>query len=330
MERSKLLGKLAQGIKGIKGDHSNASNIWGGQFSDVVAGDILKGLTERIEGVGDLLHNFPRQSDKAFKADEFADLADSWWDPQGPMAPLHKINPLRVLYLDTHVNLAGKKLLDVGCGGGIFSESLAARGAQVIAIDPSQQLIDIAQKHQQSQQQQDITSAEPATSTIPVGESSDSNNKTLNEPAQIDYLCCDTRQLVQDKKRLDSFDIVSCMEVLEHVDDPSKLVKECISLLKPGGVAYFSTINRTLTSFLQAIALAEYVLRWLPQGTHSHSKFIPPAELADWLTAAAAPPFSIKGMTYDLSSMSFQLSRDTDVNYLLLARKDKSSHKSNL
>ena len=225
--------------------------------------------------------------------EKFSRLAANWWQPTGEMAPLHRINPLRVLFLDTSVPLVGKRVLDVGCGGGLFAESIAELGARVTAIDPSAELIAVAKQH-------------------------------LAQHARKLDLVYQVATAAQTKEA-ESYDIVTCLEVLEHTDDPAELVSQCVRLLKPGGWAYFSTINRTPAAFVQAIVLAEYVLRWLPRRTHAYRHLVKPAELASYLAAHRMEMKDMKGITYDPLRRAFYLSARVDVNYLLLARKAAAS-----
>lgn len=267
-------------------------------YKDSDLGKMLSDLKENITSttpkfINKVFNTYTKYKG-SYNVKDFDGLASNWWDPAGPMKPLHKINPLRALYLDTNVNLAGKKLLDVGCGGGIFAEAMAERGAKVTAVDPSQQLINLAQQHSKQRQ------------------------------LKIDYICCDTQELLRQTSLQQSFDIVSCLEVLEHVDSPSSLVQDCATLLSPGGWGYFSTINQTLRSFLLAIVGAEYLLGWLPRGTHSYAKFIQPAELAIWLEANQLTPTKLKGIVYNPTALNFELSQQVHTNYLLLAQKSSA------
>lgn len=234
---------------------------------------------------------FGQGSDNWTDIADFTSFAKNWWHPTGPMAPLHKINPLRVLYLDTHISLQGKKLLDVGCGGGLFSEAMAQRGAKVTGIDPSEDLIAAAISH------------------------SKENNLTIN------YQSISAEQLVKRTKSTQLYDVVSCLEVLEHTNTPASLINESAKLLNPGGWAYFSTINKTALAFLQAIVGAEYIIGWLPKGTHSYDYFIKPSQLCDWLEACGLVPMHIKGISFNLLSGKFNLSNQVHTNYLILAHK---------
>ena len=265
----------------------------------------------------DRIFNFARQGDKVTQLaknklskyvgfdGDFGNLAKDWWQPAGPLAPLHKINPLRAMYLDTHISLQGKTLLDVGCGGGLFSEAMAERGAKVTGIDPSEELIAAARSHCKG-----------------VGENTESNLLT------IDYQCTTAAELIAkggSKGGVEKqYDVVACLEVLEHLENPATLIRECVQLLKPGGWGYFSTINKTPSAFLLAIVGAEYVLRWLPRGSHSYEYFIKPAELCGWLRNYDMTPKHIKGLTFEPLSRRFTLSSNVNTNYLLLAQKDQA------
>ena len=218
--------------------------------------------------------------------DKFSALASRWWDPKSEFKPLHDINPLRLDYIEQYAgNLTAKKILDVGCGGGILSESLAQKGADVVGIDMSETPLNVAKLH-------------------------------LHESElKVDYQLITVEQLAEESPG--SFDIITCMEMLEHVPDPASIVTSCYKLLKPGGKVFFSTINRNPKSYLFAIIGAEYILRLLPKGTHDHSKFIRPAELTSWIVAADGEVMDITGMTYNPISKQYALGRDVSVNYLL-------------
>lgn len=221
--------------------------------------------------------------------DKFSELAHRWWDPHAEFRPLHDINPLRLDYIDGIASLHGKAVLDVGCGGGILAESMAARGAEVTGIDLAEKPLKVAQLH------------------------------LLESGLQVDYRLVAPEALAQEKRA--SFDIVTCMEMLEHVPDPAVTVNACAELLKPGGHAFFSTINRNLKSYLFAIVGAEYVLRLLPRGTHDYSRFIRPSELAALIRNAGLQMTAIVGMTYNPLTRAYSLGRDADVNYILHAIK---------
>jgi 2-polyprenyl-6-hydroxyphenyl methylase/3-demethylubiquinone-9 3-methyltransferase len=219
---------------------------------------------------------------------KFSQLAHRWWDPNSEFKPLHDINPLRLDWIDGLVPLGGRQVLDVGCGGGILSEGMAARGAQVTGIDLAEKPLKVAQLH------------------------------LLESGRKVAYRKIAVEQLATEQPA--SFDVVTCMEVLEHVPDPASQVAACASLLKPGGHAFFATINRNPKSFLFAIVGAEYVLRLLPRGTHEYAKLIKPSELAAMCRSAQLNVEDLIGMTYNPLTKRYALGRDTDVNYLLHAR----------
>ena len=221
---------------------------------------------------------------------KFSALAHRWWDPTSEFRPLHEINPLRLAHIDRLANgLAGKRVLDVGCGGGILAEAMAAKGAQVTGIDLAERALKVAQLH-----------------AIEVG-------------SGVDYRLVSAEDLAAEAP--ESFDIVTCMEMLEHVPQPASVVAACARLAKPGGHVFFSTINRNPKSFLFAIVGAEYVLHLLPKGTHEYARFIRPSELARDCRAAGLAVGDLTGMTYNPLSKRYALGRDVDVNYLLACRK---------
>ena len=221
--------------------------------------------------------------------EKFGQLAHRWWDPDSEFRPLHEINPLRLGWIDQHCALAGKRVLDVGCGGGILSESMAARGADVTGIDLSDKALKVAQLH------------------------------LLESGARVAYRKIAVEELAREEQH--GYDVVTCMEVLEHVPDPASQVHACAALLKPGGHAFFATINRNPKSFLFAIVGAEYVLRLLPRGTHEYEKLIKPSELARYCRDAGLEVRDLVGMTYNPFTKVYALGRDTDVNYMLQATK---------
>jgi len=221
---------------------------------------------------------------------KFSDLAHRWWDAESEFRPLHQINPLRLEWIDKLCRVGGKRTLDVGCGGGILSDAMARKGANVLGIDLSSKALKVAQLH----------ALEAATPSVEYREVS---AETLADemPGQ--------------------FDIVTCMEMLEHVPDPASVVAACAELVKPGGWLFFSTLNRNPKSFLFAIVGAEYVLNLLPKGTHEYAKFIRPSELADACRAAGLTIQSSRGMEYNPLTRRYWLSDNTSVNYMFACRK---------
>jgi len=217
---------------------------------------------------------------------KFEQLASRWWDPNSEFKPLHEINPLRLDYIDERVGLSGKTVLDVGCGGGILAESMAARGAHVTGIDMGEAPLEVARLH------------------------------LLESGQQVDYRQITAEQLAEEMPG--RFDAVTCMEMLEHVPDPASVIAACAALVRPGGRVFFSTINRNPKSYLFAIVGAEYVLRMLPRGTHDYAKFIRPSELSHWIRAAGLDVDDITGLTYNPLSGVYKLDpRDVDVNYMV-------------
>jgi len=219
----------------------------------------------------------------------FSDIAHRWWDPQGAMRPLHELNPLRLDWIDRLAALSGKGVLDVGCGGGVLAEAMARRGAQVSGIDLAAKLLKVAELH------------------------------ALESGVIVDYRHGTAEDLAQ--KEAGRYDVVTCMEMLEHVPDPASVVRACAALVRPGGWVFFSTINRNPKSFLFAIVGAEYVLGLLPRGTHEYAKFIKPSELASFARGAGLAVTELIGMTYNPLTRRFALEADTDVNYLVACRK---------
>ena len=221
---------------------------------------------------------------------KFSDLAHRWWDPESEFRPLHQINPLRLNWIDGLVSLGGKTVLDVGCGGGILSDSMARKGAQVTGIDLSVKALRVAQLHALEAGTRNVAYREVSAEAI-----------ALEQPG--------------------NFDVVTCMEMLEHVPDPASVVKACSDLVKPGGWVFFSTINRNPKSFLFAIVGAEYVLQLLPKGTHEYAKMIRPSELAGYCRSADLTLAESRGMEYNPFTKRYWLSQDTSVNYMFATRK---------
>lgn len=216
---------------------------------------------------------------------KFSDLAHRWWDPESEFKPLHRINPLRLDWIDAAVGLSGKKVVDIGCGGGILAESMAARGALVTGVDLSEKALGVARLH------------------------------LYESGLTVDY-----RHIAAETLALEapgSFDVVTCMEMLEHVPDPASTIQACAALVKPGGQVFFSTLNRNLKSYLMAVVGAEYILNLLPKGTHEYAKFIKPSELARYVRNAGLDVEELIGMTYNPLTEIYALGQDTDVNYLM-------------
>ena len=221
---------------------------------------------------------------------KFSELAHLWWDPNSDFRPLHQINPLRLDWIDASVRLAGKRVLDVGCGGGILSDSMARRGARVLGIDLATKPLRVAELH----------ALEAGTQGVEYRE------------VAVEALADESPQ---------TFDAVTCMEMLEHVPDPASVVQACGRLAKPGGWVFFSTINRNPKAFAFAIVGAEHLLRLLPKGTHEYARFIRPSELAGWCRNAGLELHATRGMQYSPLTRRYWLSADTSVNYLFACRK---------
>ena len=221
---------------------------------------------------------------------KFSDLAHRWWDTESEFRPLHQINPLRLDWIDAHAPLAGAKVVDVGCGGGILTDSMARRGAQVLGIDLATKALKVAQLHALEVGTQGVQYREVAVEAL-----------AAEAPG--------------------SFDTVTCMEMLEHVPDPASVVTACASLLRPGGTVFFSTIHRSPKAFAWAIVGAEHVLGLLPKGTHEYARFIRPSELAQWCRRAGLEFEGMRGMQYNPITRRYWLSSDTSVNYLVVCRK---------
>jgi 2-polyprenyl-6-hydroxyphenyl methylase / 3-demethylubiquinone-9 3-methyltransferase len=216
---------------------------------------------------------------------KFSELAHKWWDKTSEFKPLHDINPLRLNYIDSAVSLQGKSVLDVGCGGGILSESMAQKGATVTGIDLGEKALKVAQLH------------------------------SLESGINVDYRLIAVEQL--SKEAPASFDVVTCLEMLEHVPDPASVVQACAQLVKPGGHVFFSTINRNPKAYLFAVVGAEYVLNMLPRGTHDYAKFIKPSELAAWIRSSDLSLKHQTGMSYNPITKHYWLGNDVSVNYMM-------------
>lgn len=220
---------------------------------------------------------------------KFEAIANRWWDPESEFKPLHQINPLRLNFIDEIAHLSGKRVLDVGCGGGILSESMARRGALVTGIDMGETPINVAKLH------------------------------SLEAGIEIDYRQVNAEALADHYAGAEEkpFDVITCLEMLEHVPDPGSVINACDSLLKPGGHLFLSTINRNPKAYLFAIVGAEYVLKLLPRGTHDYAKFIRPSELAAWVRDAGLEVQSMIGLVYNPLTQSYKLADDVDVNYMM-------------
>ena len=222
--------------------------------------------------------------------DKFGELAHRWWDPNSEFKPLHDINPLRLDWIDKAIGLPGKRVLDVGCGGGLLSEGMAVRGAEVTGIDLSEKPLGVAKLH------------------------------LLESGQKVDYRKVAVEQLAAEMPG--AFDAVTCLEMLEHVPDPASIVAACAHLVKPGGQVFFSTINRNPKAYLFAVIGAEYLLQMLPKGTHDFARFIKPSELTRWCKQASLEPDELIGMTYNPLTRHYALGHDTDVNYLVRATRN--------
>ncbi len=221
---------------------------------------------------------------------KFGELAHKWWDKDSEFKPLHEINPLRLAYIDSISALQGKRVLDVGCGGGILSESMYFKGADVTGIDLGEKALNVAKLHQ------------------------------LESGAKVNYQLIAVEQLAAEQPA--SFDLVTCMEMLEHVPNPASVVAACARLVKPGGLVFFSTINRNPKAYLFAVIGAEYLLNLLPKGTHDYAKFIKPSELSGWVRDAGLNVSGMRGMSYNPITQHYWLSDDVSVNYLMHTQQD--------
>ena len=220
---------------------------------------------------------------------KFETLASHWWNPQGPLKTLHRINPLRLDYIDRRARLSGARVLDVGCGGGILSEGMAARGARVLGIDLVQASLDVAAAH------------------------------ARETGSEAEYRCIDVGQLADEQPG--RFEIVTCLELLEHTPNPEGIVAACARAVQPGGTVFFSTINRNLKSFLLAIVGAEHILGLLPKGTHEYEKLIRPSELAEWCRGAGLPLQDVTGLHYNPLTRDYSLGGNVHVNYFIQTRR---------
>jgi len=220
---------------------------------------------------------------------KFSDMAHRWWDTNSEFKPLHEINPLRLNWIEREMPLAGKTALDIGCGGGLLTEGMAARGAAVTGIDLAEKSLEVARLH------------------------------LLESALTVDYRAISAEALANECPA--SFDLVTCLEMLEHIPDPASIVQAAARLVKPGGKVFFSTLNRNPKSYLFAIVGAEYLLRLLPKGTHDFMRFITPSELARWCREAALEPLAPVGLSYQPLTRSYHLGRDVSVNYLMAAMR---------
>jgi 2-polyprenyl-6-hydroxyphenyl methylase/3-demethylubiquinone-9 3-methyltransferase len=221
---------------------------------------------------------------------KFSELAHRWWDPRAEFKPLHDLNPLRLKWIDSQARLAGKRVLDIGCGGGILTESMSLLGAQVKGIDLSTEALGVADLH------------------------------SLDSGVAVEYEEIAAEAIAA--REPGTYDVVTCMEMLEHVPDPAAIVAACATLVKPGGWVFFSTLNRNLKAYLFAVVGAEYIARLLPRGTHDYARFIRPAELAGFVRRANMQPDQFGGITYHPIGKHFELSSDTSINYMLSCRRE--------
>jgi 2-polyprenyl-6-hydroxyphenyl methylase/3-demethylubiquinone-9 3-methyltransferase len=224
---------------------------------------------------------------------KFSELAHRWWDPTSEFRPLHEINPLRLEWINARAPLHGRRVLDIGCGGGILSESMAVKGADVTGIDLSEKALKVADLH------------------------------SLETGVQVRYELISAEDMAAREPA--SFDVVTCMEMLEHVPDPAAVVHACATLVKPGGHVFFSTINRNPKAYLFAVLGAEYILKLLPRGTHDFARFIKPSELASFVRSAGLDLHAMKGLTYNPLTKMYSLNQDTDVNYMIACQRPEHS-----
>ena len=230
-----------------------------------------------------------RENADAAELARFERIAARWWDPQGEFRPLHALNPLRVDYIAERADLNGTRVLDVGCGGGLLCEGLAARGAKVTGIDLGEEALEVARLHQ------------------------------LESGAQVDYRRGSAESFAETNET--PFDVVTCLELLEHVPDPGSVINACAALVRPGGTVFFSTINRNPKSFLMAIVGAEYLLNLVPKGTHEYAKLIKPAELSRWIRASHLHLEELTGVHYNPITERFFMGGNVDVNYFAVCKK---------
>ncbi len=226
---------------------------------------------------------------EAAELKKFGDAAHRWWDLGGEFKPLHDINPVRLNWIQSHASLAGRRVLDIGCGGGILSESMACAGALVTGIDLAEKALKVAGLHAQQ------------------------------SGLSVDYRLISAEQLASEQEK--PFDVVCCMEMLEHVPNPASVVQAASRLVRPDGWVFFSTINRNAKAFAVAVLGAEYLLRLLPKGTHSYAKFIRPSELAGWARSSGLQPVEFKGLEFGLLDRAFRLGTNVQVNYFLACRR---------
>lgn len=222
--------------------------------------------------------------------EKFSAMAEEWWDPKGKFKPLHLLNPTRLAYIEKGVDgLVGKSIADIGCGGGILAESMAAQGAKVIGIDMASVSLEIARLH------------------------------ALNNRCEVNYQEITAEAFAAQHK--EQFDLVTCMEMLEHVPDPASIINACCDMVKPGGTVYFSTINKTFKAYLMMILGVEHFLKWVPKGTHEYEKFISPSKLLESVDKTTLHCEEIRGVELDILSGKFKITHNVEVNYMLRCRK---------